>query len=127
MNSRIRSQARQSRTNLIPLDGTWGRASYYLSEILCWVVGVADTSGVIQILGFVVGLFGVVSLIRPDVPIAFSNERARLITRPFLHGHVGGEARTDDPLQRLISRLGGIFLIIVGTGLLAMGLLANNR
>ena len=80
------------------------------------------------ILGFVVVLFGVVSLIRPDVPIALRNEWARLITRPFLHGRVlGGEARTDDPLQRLISRLGGIFLIIVGIGLLVAGLLANNR
>lgn len=80
------------------------------------------------ILGFVVALFGVVSLIRPDVPIAFRNEWARLITRPFLHGRVlGGEARTDDPLQRLISRLGGIFLIIVGIGLLAIGLVGNNR
>ena len=80
------------------------------------------------ILGFVVVLFGAVSLIRPDVPIALRNEWARLITRPFLHGRVlGGEARTDDPLQRLISRLGGIFLIIVGIGLLVTGLLANNR
>jgi hypothetical protein len=44
------------------------------------------------ILGFVVVLFGVVSLIRPDVPIALRNECARLITRPFLHGRVlGGE------------------------------------
>jgi hypothetical protein len=79
------------------------------------------------ILGFVVVLFGLVSLIRPDVPIALRNEWARLITRPFLHGRVlGSEARTDDPLQRLISRLGGIFLIIVGIGLLVAGLLANN-
>lgn len=79
------------------------------------------------ILGFVVVLLGVVSLIRPDVPIALRNEWARLITRPFLHGRVlGGEARTDDPLHRLISRLGGIFLIIVGIGLLVAGVLANN-
>jgi hypothetical protein len=39
---------------------------------------------------------------------------------------LGGEARTDDPVQRLISRLGGIFLIIVGIGLLVVGLLAND-
>jgi hypothetical protein len=85
-------------------------------------------NAVSAILGFVVALFGVVSLIRPGVPIAFRNEWARLITRPFLHGRVlGGEARTDDPLQRLISRLGGIFLIIVGIGLLAIGLLGNDR
>jgi hypothetical protein len=45
-----------------------------------------------------------------------------------LHGRLlGGEARTDDPLQRLISQLGGIFLIIiVGIGLLAIGLLGND-
>ncbi len=80
-----------------------------------------------MILGFIVVLFGVVSLIRPDVPIVFRNEWARLITRPFLHGRVlGGQARTDDPFQRLISRLGGIFLIIVGIGLLVVGLLAND-
>jgi hypothetical protein len=85
-------------------------------------------NSVLVILGFVVGLFGVVSLIRPDVPIALRNEWARLITRPFLHCRVlGGEARTDDPLQRLISRLGGIFLIIFGIGLLVAGLLANKR
>jgi hypothetical protein len=85
-------------------------------------------NAVLVILGFVVGLFGVVSLIRPDVPIALRNEWARLITRSFLHGRVlGGEARTDDPLQRLISRLGGILLIIVGIGLLVAGLLANKR
>jgi hypothetical protein len=79
------------------------------------------------ILGFVVVLFGAVGLIRPDVPIVFRNDWARLITRPFLHGRMlGGEARTDDPLQRLISRLGGIFLIIVGIGLLVVGLLAND-
>jgi len=80
------------------------------------------------ILGLVVVLIGVLSLIRPDVPIAFRNEWARLITRPFLHGRVlGGEARTDDPLQRLISRLSGIFFIIVGIGLLTIGLLGNDR
>lgn len=80
------------------------------------------------ILGFVVVLFGVVILIRPAVPITLRNEWAKLITRPFLHGRVlGGEARTDGPLQRLISRLGGIFVIIVGIGLLVAGLLANNR
>ena len=82
----------------------------------------------IVIVGFVVVLIGVLSLIRPDVPIVLRNEWARLISRPFLHGRVlGGEARTDDPLQRLISRLGGIFLIIAGIGLLAIGLLGNDR
>jgi hypothetical protein len=82
---------------------------------------------VIVIVGLVVVLIGVLSLIRPDVPIALRNEWAGLITRPFLHGRVlGGEARTDDPLQRLISRLGGIFLIIAGISLLAIGLLGNN-
>lgn len=79
------------------------------------------------IVGLVVVLVGVLSLIRPDVPIALRNEWARLISRPFLHGRVlGGEARTDDPLQRLISRMSGIFFIIVGISLLAIGLLANN-
>jgi len=82
----------------------------------------------IVIVGFVVVLIGVLSLIRPDVPIVLRNEWARLISRPFLHGRVlGGEARTDDPLQRLISRLSGIFLIIAGIGLLAIGLLGNDR
>jgi uncharacterized membrane protein HdeD (DUF308 family) len=79
------------------------------------------------IVGLVVVLVGVLSLIRPDVPIALRNEWARLISRPFPHGRVlGGEARTDDPLQRLISRMSGIFFIIVGISLLAIGLLANN-
>jgi hypothetical protein len=35
--------------------------------------------------------------------------------------------RGEDPLQRLISRLSGIFFIIVGIGFLVAGLLANNR
>jgi hypothetical protein len=79
------------------------------------------------IVGFVVLLFGVVSLIRPELPIVFRNEWARLISRPYMHGRVLGEARTDDPLQRLHSRLGGIFLTLVGIGFLIVGLLGNNR
>jgi hypothetical protein len=79
------------------------------------------------IVGLIMVLLGVVSLIRPDVSIVFRREWARLLSRPFLHGRVlGGEPRTDDPLQRLMSRLGGIFLIIVGIGFLAIGLLADN-
>ena len=79
------------------------------------------------ILGFVVVLIGVVSLIRPDVEIVFRREWARLISRPFLHGRLlGGEPRTDDPLQRLFSRLIGILFIIFGIGLLAVGLLGND-
>ena len=81
----------------------------------------------IVIVGLVVVVVGVLSLIRPDVPIALRKEWARLISRPFLHGRVlGGEVRTDDPLQRLISRVSGIFFIIVGIGALVVGLLANN-
>jgi hypothetical protein len=84
-------------------------------------------NAVAVIVGFISVLLGVVSLIRPDVSIVFRVEWARLISRPFLHGRVlWGEVRTDDPLQRLISRLAGIFLIIVGIGLVAAGLLANN-
>jgi hypothetical protein len=79
------------------------------------------------IVGFVVLLFGVVSLIRPELPIVFRNEWARLISRPYMHGRVLGEARTVDPLQRLHSRLGGIFLTLVGIGFLIVGLLGNNR
>ena len=83
---------------------------------------------VIVIVGSVVVLVGVLSLIRPDVPIALRREWARLISRPFLHGRVsGGEMRTDDPLQRLISRMTGIFLVIVGIGAVVVGLLADNR
>lgn len=83
---------------------------------------------VIVIVGLVVFLIGVISLIRPDVPIALRSEWARLISRPFLHGRVlGGEVRRDDPLQRLFSRLSGIFFIIVGIGALVVGLLANDR
>jgi hypothetical protein len=79
------------------------------------------------ILGFVVVLIGVVSLIRPDVEIVFRREWARLISRPFLHGRLlGGEPRTDDPLQRLFSRLIGIFFITVGIVVLVEGVLANN-
>ena len=82
---------------------------------------------IIVIVGLVVVVVGVLSLIRPDVPIALRKEWARLIFRPFLHGRVlGGEVRTDDPLQRLISRVSGIFFIIVGIGALVVGLLANN-
>ena len=81
----------------------------------------------IVIVGLVVVVVGVLSLIRPDVPIALRKEWARLISRPFMHGRVlGGEVRTDDPLQRLISRVSGIFFIIVGIGALVVGLLANN-
>lgn len=80
------------------------------------------------IVGSVVVLVGVLSLIRPDVPIALRNKWARLVSRPFLHGRVlGGEMRTDDPLQRLISRVSGVFFIIVGIGALVVGLLANSR
>jgi uncharacterized membrane protein HdeD (DUF308 family) len=83
---------------------------------------------VIVIVGVVVVLIGVLNLIRPDVAIALRNEWARLISRPFLRGRVlGGGMRSDDPLQRLISRLSGIFFIIVGIGFLVAGLLANNR
>jgi uncharacterized membrane protein HdeD (DUF308 family) len=83
---------------------------------------------VIVIVGLVVFLIGVISLIRPDVPIALRSEWARLISRPFPHGRVlGGEVRRDDPLQRLFSRLSGIFFIIVGIGALVVGLLANDR
>lgn len=83
---------------------------------------------VIVIVGSVVLLVGVLSLIKPEVPIGLRNEWARLISRPFMHGRVlGGEVRTDDPLQRLISRVSGIFFIIVGIGALVVGLLGNNR
>ena len=79
------------------------------------------------IVGFIIVLLGVVGLIRPDVYIAFRREWARLISRPFLHGRVlGGEVRTDDPFQRLVSRVAGTFFIIVGIGAVAGGLLANN-
>ena len=82
---------------------------------------------VIVIVGLVVVLIGVLSLIRPDVPIALRNEWAGLITRPFLHGRVlRGEVRRDDPVQLLISRLSGIFFIIVGIGFLVARLLAHN-
>jgi hypothetical protein len=81
-------------------------------------------NAVIVIVGSVLVLVGVTCLIRPDVPIALRNEWARLISRPFLHGRVlGGEVRTDDPLQRLISRTGGIFFIIFGVGAVVGGLL----
>ena len=83
-------------------------------------------NAVTVILGIVILLVGVVSLIRPDLPIDFRNEWARLISRPFMPGRVLGEARTDDPLQRLHSRLGGTLAIIVGIGFLVVGLLANN-
>ena len=84
-------------------------------------------NAVIVIVGLVVVLIGVLNLIRPDVAIALRNEWARLLSRPFLHGRVlGGGMRSDDPLQRLISRLSGIFFIIVGIGVLVEGLLANN-
>jgi hypothetical protein len=80
------------------------------------------------IVGSVVVLVGVLSLIKPGVPIALRNEWARLISRPFLHGRVsGGEVRTDDPLQRLISRIGGIFFILVGIDAVVVGLLADKR
>jgi multisubunit Na+/H+ antiporter MnhG subunit len=80
------------------------------------------------IVGFIIVLLGVVGLIRPDVYIAFRREWARLISRPFLHGRVlGGEVRTEDPFQRLVSRLAGTFFIIVGIGAVAAGLLANNE
>ena len=83
---------------------------------------------VIVIVGSVVVLVGVLSLIRPDAPIALRKEWARLISRPFLHGRVpGGEVRTDDPLQRLMSRIGGVFFIIVGIGAVVVGLLADTR
>jgi hypothetical protein len=84
-------------------------------------------NAVFVIVGVVVLLVGVVSVIRPEAPIVFRNEWARLISRPFLHGRVlGGEARTDDPLQRLHSRVGGILAIIVGIGFLVAGLFAND-
>ena len=79
------------------------------------------------VVGFIIVLLGVVGLIRPAVYIAFRREWARLISRPFLHGRVlGGEVGTDDPVQRLVSRLAGTFFIIVGIGLIVAGLLANN-
>jgi hypothetical protein len=47
---------------------------------------------VIVIVGSVVLLVGVLSLIKPEVPIGLRNEWARLISRPFMHGRVlGGE------------------------------------
>jgi hypothetical protein len=83
---------------------------------------------VIVIVGIVVVLIGLLNLIRPDVAIAFRNEWARFISRPFLHGRLlGGGMRSNDPLQRLISRLSGLFFIIVGIGIVVAGLLANNR
>lgn len=80
------------------------------------------------VVGLVVSLFGIVGVVRPETAIILRNEWARLLSRPFLHGRVlGGEARRDDPLQRLVSRLGGLLAIVVGIGLVLTGFLGNNN
>lgn len=84
-------------------------------------------NAVFVVVGLAVSLFGIVSVMRPEIPIMLRNEWARLLSRPFLHGRVlGGEARKDDPLQRLVSRLGGALAIVVGIGMVLAAFLGNN-
>lgn len=85
-------------------------------------------NAVFVVVGLAVILLGIVCVIRPETAIVLHNEWARLLSRPFLHGRVlGGEARRDDPLQRLVSRLFGLLAIVVGIVFVLDGFLGNNN
>jgi hypothetical protein len=92
--------------------------------------GLADDSVVdvlLVLLGAVAFVIGVAGLLRPGLLIKGRVAWARLLTRPFMHGRViGGEVDPHDPLQLLITRVTGIFFVIVGAGLVVGALRGPN-
>jgi hypothetical protein len=78
-------------------------------------------------LGLAIGVAGMISIIKPEVPIIIRNEWARLLSRPFLHGRLlGGGAVKDDSLQRFFSRAGGLLMIFVGTVMVMVGIVGHD-
>ena len=77
--------------------------------------------------GIVLILIGGLNLFKPDVGITLRNLWTKALTRPFLHGRVlGGEARTDDPLQRVAMRAIGVLFVVIGIAFAVQGVIGQQ-